>query len=75
MHKKRQLSHQCGFALLGPMPVIAAHKMLMKLTPGLNFIIILCTVFTLVDPKSAKNTVKSLVSFYAFGIYERKSCT
>jgi len=36
MHK-RQSSHQCGFVLLGPMRVIAAHKMLMKLKPGLNF--------------------------------------
>jgi len=41
--------------------------------PGLNFINVLRTAFTLVDPESAKNTVKSLVSFYAFGIYERKS--
>ncbi len=29
----------------------------------------------LVDPIRVKNTVKSSVSFYAFGIYERKSCT
>ena len=47
----------------------------MKLTPGLNFINILRTAFTLVDPKSVKNTLKSSVSFYAFGIYVRKSCT
>jgi len=31
--------------------------------------------FALVDPESVKNTVKSTVSFYAFGIYERKNCT
>jgi len=48
---------------------------LVKLTPGVNFINVLRTVFTLVDPESVKNTVKSSVSFYAFGIYERKNCT
>jgi len=32
----------------------SAHKMLMKLTPGLNFINILCTAFTLADPESVK---------------------
>jgi len=42
---------------------------------GVNFINVIRTAFTLVDPKSVKNTVKSSVSFYAFGIYERKSCT
>jgi len=42
---------------------------------GVNFINILRTAFTLVDPKSIKNTVKSKVSFYAFGIWVRKSCT
>ncbi len=52
-----------------------ACKMLMKLTPGVYFINILCTAFALVDPESVKITVKSSVSFYAFGIYENKSCT
>ncbi len=33
------------------------------------------TAFALVDPERVKNTVKSSVSFYAFGIYKRKSCT
>ncbi len=33
------------------------------------------TAFAHVDPESVKNTVKSSVSFYAFGIYERKICT
>ncbi len=42
---------------------------------GVNFINVLCTAFGLVDPKSVKNTAKSSVSFYAFGIYECKSCT
>ncbi len=36
---------------------------------------VLRTAFTLVDPKSVKYTVKLSVSFYAFGICERKSCT
>jgi len=35
-----------------------ASKMLMKLTPGLNFINILCTAFTHVEPKTVKKTVK-----------------
>jgi len=43
--------------------------------PSVSFINDLRTAFALVDPKSVKNTVKSSVSFYAFGIYERKSCT
>ena len=42
---------------------------------GVNFINILRTAFVLVDPKNIRNTAKSSVSFYAFGIYERKSCT
>ncbi len=46
-----------------------------SLTPGVNFINVLHTAFALVDSKSIKNTVKSSVCFYAFGIYERKSCT
>ncbi len=46
----------------------------MKSTPGVNFINILSIVFALVDLESLKNTVKSSVSFYAFGIYECKSC-
>jgi len=42
---------------------------------GLNFINVLRTAFTLVDPKSVKNTVKSSVSFYSFGICRHKNCT
>jgi hypothetical protein len=37
----------------------AAHEMLMKMRPGINFINVLITAFTLVDPKGVKNTVKS----------------
>jgi len=50
-------------------------KTLMILTPGLNFINVLSTSFMHAKPKSVKKTVKSSVSFYAFGIYVRKSCT
>jgi len=35
---------------------------------GVNFTNVLHEAFTLVDPESVKNTVKSSVSFYAFGI-------
>jgi len=66
--------HQHVFALLGFMPVKAEGEMLMKLTPGVNFTNVLHKAFTLVDPKSVKNAVKSSVFFYAFGIYGRKSC-
>jgi hypothetical protein len=48
--------------------------MLVKLTPGVNFINVLRVAVAPVDPKSVKNTVKSSVSFYTFGICKRKSC-
>ncbi len=41
--------------------------MLMKLTPGVNFINILRTAFALVDPESVKSTVRSSVSFKLLG--------
>ena len=44
------------------------------LTPGVNFINVLCTAFTHPDPECAKKTVKSAVSFGAFGTYKRKNC-
>jgi hypothetical protein len=43
--------------------------------PGVIFTNFLLAGFALVDPKSIKNTVKSSVSFDAFGICMRKSCT
>jgi hypothetical protein len=49
----------------------SAAKLYIDQTSGVNFIYILCTAFALVDPESVKNTVKSSVSFYAFGIYKR----
>ena len=42
--------------------------------PGVNFTDVLQTALKLIDPESVKNTVKSLVSFYAFGICGCKSC-
>jgi len=50
-------------------------KMLMKLTPGLNFINVLRTAFTLTDPESVKDTDDLTVFFYPLGIYVCKSCT
>ncbi len=40
--------------------------MLMKLTTGVKFTNVLHTAFTLVDPKSIKNTVMSSVFFLGF---------
>jgi len=42
--------------------------------PGVNFINVLGAAFVLIDPKSVKNTVKSSVSVYAFGLRAHKSC-
>ena len=42
------------FALLGSTNVQAVCKMLVRLTPGVKFIIILCEAFAQVDPKSVK---------------------
>jgi len=39
----------------------------MKLTVGLNFINVLCTAFTLADPKSVKKTVKLSIFFTLLG--------
>jgi len=43
----------------------AAHRTLMKLTPGVNFTNILGAAYTLADPKSAKNT-NGLIVFLRF---------
>ncbi len=56
---KRQSCHQHVFDLLGSARVEAACTMLVTFTRGLNFIKNLLTAFTLVGPKSVKNTVKS----------------
>jgi len=46
-------------ALLGTSQIKVTHKMLVKLTPGVNFTNILCSSFIYADSKSAKNIVKS----------------
>jgi hypothetical protein len=40
MRKKRQSSQLCHLALLGPTSVKAAHKMLVKLTPGITAVLL-----------------------------------
>jgi len=53
---------------------VGGHDIIMViLTSGVNFINVLHTAFTLVDPISVKNTVKSSVSFYTFGISSVKA--
>jgi len=47
----------------------------MCVLPGVDFINVLRTTFTTVAPQSIKTQVKLSVYFYAFGIYERESCT
>ncbi len=46
--------HQYLLTLLVSASIKAVSRMLVKLIPGLNFINILRTAFTLVDPKSIK---------------------
>ena len=41
---------------------------------GVDFINILQAAFACADPESEKNSVKSSVSFHAFGIFSHKSC-
>ncbi len=50
------------FALLGSEHSKAAHKTMAK--SGLNFINILCTAFTLADPKSVKRYTDDLPVFF-----------
>ncbi len=59
-------------ALLHGWPKVKVYEMSL---PGANFMNSLLKAFTCVDPKSTKNTVKSSVSFCAFGICTRKSCS
>ncbi len=55
------------FKLLGSASVKAVRRTLMKLSPCLNFINILCKAYTHADPKSTNNTVKWSVFFALFG--------
>jgi len=52
--KKLQLSHQYFFMLLGSACVKAARRMFMKLSPGVNFIYILCAALHTQIPKAKK---------------------
>ncbi len=55
----------------------SSHKILDLLLPkpSVNFTSILCAAFTLVDPESVKNTVRSSISFYDFRNCTCKSST
>ena len=66
MSVKIQPSCQYLFVLLGCARVNAAHKMLMKSNPGVNFINVLQAAFTYEAPKSAKrqSSCKSFLHFY-----------
>jgi len=63
---KIQSSSQYLFALMVSACVKAACETLMKLTPIVNCMDILCAVFMLEDPKRAKNTVKPSGFFALF---------
>jgi len=54
---------------------ICPWKMLVKSTPGVNFINIFMSSFYARSFPKRKNSVKSSESFYAFGICMRKSIT
>ncbi len=61
---KRRSSHVCLFVLLGLMCVKAAHKMLMKLTLGVNFNNILCTARR---SQKRKKILTTWLNSYTFG--------
>ncbi len=74
MPQKRQSSWQCcltRLVLLGPTSVKAAHKLLVKLTPGLNFINVLRAALTLADLECPQKDSQ----FGSVGTYKGKSCT
>jgi len=51
-----------------------AQKMSMKLTPGVNFINVLCAAFASVAQKSVKNTFKSSVFLHFQDLQAQKLC-
>jgi len=65
----------CLFAHLGSVYVKAERKLLMKLTLGLSFTNTFMYSFYALSSQKRKNSVKLSVSFCAFGIYWRKSCS
>jgi len=56
------------------MSVKDVRRILMKLSPGVNFINVLRTAFMRTDPKSAKKHSQAVSLFGAFGIFARKRC-
>ncbi len=56
----------------GYVKTISSSLCAIFLPSGLNFSNVLCTAFTLADPKSIKKDCQVVNLFYAFGIYERK---
>ena len=63
------------FVLLGSEHIKAVHRMLMKLSPVVDF----CNIFThshwVGRSQKCKNTDNLTVFFYAFGLFSHKSCT
>ena len=53
----------------------AGRKMLVKLTPGVNFTNVLQAAFTLADPESTKKAAQLDSLFCAFGVCMRKICS
>jgi len=61
---------------VGSNPTNRSKKNLTKrATSGVDFTNILCAAFTHADTKSAKNAIKPLVFFCAFGISVNKICS
>ena len=50
-------------------------RMLMKLSPGVNFINILHEAFTFIGQKAQKDTKDMTVFFYSFWIFALKNCS
>jgi len=67
MHQKDLWFYCLFFTLSVSSSVKVAQRLLMKLTPGLNFISILYTAFTLADSKSVKKTVRLSIFFTLSG--------
>jgi len=65
--QKRQSSQQCRLALLGHTGVKDVCRMLMKLTPGVNFTKMFMKSFYAQRSQKRKNSVKPAVASCAFG--------
>jgi len=77
--EKREMRKNYPKGLLSHVPVslrryLFGQTQRSKMKHRVNFTFVLRKAFTLVYPKSVKNTVKSSVSFYAFGIWACKIC-